>query len=117
MHELSLISELVEACEREAVGQPVSVVRVRVAGTVPTELVRQGFAMLTTGTLLESAVLEIESFDLRLRCSCGFDGVLEHDDLIGASLATCPQCDALHHRPPAAEIELLEVRTAHPVHA
>ena len=40
MHELSLVAELVDACERRASGKTVGAVRVRVAGTVPTELVR-----------------------------------------------------------------------------
>lgn len=112
MHELSLVSELVDACVAAAGGRPVASVRVRVAGTVPTELVRQGFAMLSTGTSLESAELEIEPFDVRIRCSCGFDGALEHDDLIGPSLAICPQCDALQRIAAVPELELLEEQVA-----
>ena len=111
MHELSLVAELVEACERRASGRPVGAVRVRVAGTVPTDLVRQGFAMLTTGTALEAASLEIDQFDIRLRCSCGFDGALEHDDMLGPSMVICPQCDAIQRIVAAPEIELLEVRS------
>jgi Zn finger protein HypA/HybF involved in hydrogenase expression len=112
MHELSLVSELVEACEREAAGRPVDLVRVRVAGTVPTDLVCQAFTMLATGTPLESAALEIDPFELRIHCDCGFDGALEHDDMIGPSVAICPQCDELQRLIPVAEIELLEVRIA-----
>jgi Zn finger protein HypA/HybF involved in hydrogenase expression len=117
MHELSLVSELVDACEREAAGRPVESVRVRVAGTVPTELVQQGFAMLTTGTPLASASLEIESFDLRIRCDCGFEGALEHEDMLGPALAICPQCDALQRIVAVPEIELLEVRTVRAIPA
>jgi Zn finger protein HypA/HybF involved in hydrogenase expression len=114
VHELSLVSDLVEACERASGPRPVALVRVRVASTVPEEMVRQAFSMLTTETLLESAELVIESFDLRVRCACGFDGALGHDDLIGASLAVCPDCGTLQHRSPTAEIELLEVRSTRP---
>src|SRR6478736_3754975 len=110
MHELSLVAELVDACERQASGRTVGAIRVRVAGTVPTDLVRQGFAMLTSGTPLESASLEIDPFDVRLRCSCGFDGALEHDDLLGPTVAICPQCDAVQRITAVPEIELLEVR-------
>jgi Zn finger protein HypA/HybF involved in hydrogenase expression len=89
--------------------RPVDTVRVRVAGTIPSELVRQGFAMLTTGTVLESASLDIEPYDVRLRCECGFVGALEHDDMLGPSLAICPQCDSLQRIASVPELELLDV--------
>jgi Zn finger protein HypA/HybF involved in hydrogenase expression len=112
MHELSLVSDLVDACVRQAGERRVSMVRVRVAGTVPMDLVRQAFTMLTSGTRLEHAALEIDPFDVRMSCGCGFEGALEHDDLVGPSLAICPQCDALQRLTPVPEIELLEVQAS-----
>ena len=55
MHEVSLVAELVEACERVAAGAPVQAVRVRHASAIPEDVVRQAFAMLTTGTPLGAA--------------------------------------------------------------
>jgi Zn finger protein HypA/HybF involved in hydrogenase expression len=83
---------------------------VRCATTIPDGVLRQAFEMLVPGTALEAAVLEVEPFDVRLSCACGFDGALEHDDVIGPSQAICPRCNELHPIPPTAELELLEVR-------
>ena len=70
--------------------------------------------MLVPGTPLDGAMLEVEPFDIRLACSCGFDGALEHDDVIGPSQAICPRCGELRGVPPTAELELLEVRLRGP---
>lgn len=110
MHEVGLVAELVDACESEAGGRPVAAVRVRHAATFPEDVLRQAFVMLAAGTNLESAALETETFDLLLRCSCGFDGALGHDDVIGPTMAVCPGCGSLRERPATAELELLEVR-------
>ncbi len=112
MHEVSLVAELVEAVELRADGRPVSLVRVRHATTIPEDVLRQAFDMLTEGGPLAAVALESEPFDVRLRCACGFDGPLGHDDLVGASMAVCPSCGELSQVPATAEIELIEVRLA-----
>ena len=68
--------------------------------------------MLTEGGRLAEARLEAQAFDVKLKCICGFDGVLGHDDLIGGSVAVCPACGDVSTRQRTAELELLEVRTA-----
>lgn len=112
MHEVSLVAELVDECERRADGTPVGLVRVRHASSIPESVVRQAFAMLTDGGLLASARLEVESFDVRLDCPCGFAGILGHDEVLSSSMVLCPECATVHGRPRTADLELLELVAA-----
>ena len=110
MHEVSLVADLIEVCERQAAGRPVELVRVRHATTIPADVLAQAFAMLTETGPLAGATLETEPFDITLRCVCGFDGPLGHDDLAG-SVAVCPSCGDISAVARTAELELLEVVT------
>jgi Zn finger protein HypA/HybF involved in hydrogenase expression len=109
VHEVGLVAELVDAAVERSGGQPVTLVKVRRATTIPDDVLRQAFEMLVPGTTLANAVLEVETFDVRLVCPCGFDGALEHDDVIGPSQAVCPGCSELRGIPSTAELELVEV--------
>lgn len=111
MHEVGLVAELLDAAVARAGDRPVELVRVRRATTVPEDVLRQAWEMLVPGTLLDGALLEVEPFDVRLACPCGFDGALEHDDVIGPSQVVCPSCGDLRGIPPTAELELTEVRS------
>ncbi len=56
VHEVSLVAELVEVAEARAGGMPVAIVRVRHATTIPEDVLRQAFDMLTeTGPLAGAA--------------------------------------------------------------
>lgn len=113
MHEVSLVAQLVEAAALHAGAAPVSRVHVRHATTIPEDVLRQAFGMLAEGGPLAAAELVTEPFDIPLRCaSCGHDGVLDHDDEVGGSMAVCPSCGELVMLPPTPELELLEVRAA-----
>jgi Zn finger protein HypA/HybF involved in hydrogenase expression len=107
-----MVAELVDAAVASAGGATVTLVRIRYATTVPEDVLRQAFEMLTGDGPLASAVLETEPFEVRLTCPCGFDGALEHDDVIGRGQAVCPSCGELRGFPPTPELELLEVRRA-----
>lgn len=111
MHEVSLVAELITECERRSAGQPIRLIRVRHASSIAEPALRQAFRMLTEDSVLADATLEAETFDVELRCGCGFAGVLGHDDLIGASVAVCPACGDVSTLRRTAELELLEVRT------
>jgi Zn finger protein HypA/HybF involved in hydrogenase expression len=111
VHEVGLVAELVDAAVSISGGRPVALVRVRRATTVPDDVLRQAFEMLVPGTPLDGAQLDVEPFDVRLVCPCGFDGALVHDDVIGPSQAICPSCSELRGIPPTAELELIEVRS------
>ncbi len=111
MHEVSLVAELVEACERHAGGAPVALVRVRHAATVAEDALRQAFRLLAADGPLAAAELELERAEPRLACPCGFAGAVGHDE--GADgVAVCPSCGALSPRPRGAELEVLEIRSA-----
>ena len=111
VHEVSLVAELIAECELRSAGQPVRLVRVRHASSIPEEMLQQAFRMLTEDGPMADATLQAESFDVQLRCGCGFDGILGHDDLIGGSVAVCPACGEVSTLQRTAELELLEVRT------
>ena len=112
MHEVSLVADLISECERRSAGRPVQLVRVRHASSIAEPALRQAFRMLTEGSRMADTTLEAETFDVELRCGCGFGGALGHDDLIGGSVAVCPACGEVSTLRRTAELELLEVRTA-----
>ena len=112
MHEVGLVAELVDAAVAQTGDRPASVVRVRYATTIPEDVLRQAFEMLSDGGPLAGASLEAEPFDIRLRCACGFDGPLGHDDMVGPSMAICPWCGDISTPPRTAELELVEVVSA-----
>lgn len=112
MHEVALVEELVGIVERSADGRPVEGVRVRRATTIPDGVLEQSWTMLTEGGPLADAVLEVEPFDIRLACACGFDGPLGHDDIVPGALAVCPACGALSQLPRQPELEVVEIRLA-----
>lgn len=111
MHEVGMVASLVDAALETAHGRPVSVVRIRHATTVPRDVLEQAWSMLVADGPLDGAVLEAEPFDVPLTCSCGFDGVLAHDDVIGPGQAVCPLCSEFRSIAVTPELELVEVRT------
>ena len=112
MHEVSLVAELIARVRASLGRAAVQLVRVRHASSIPEPALRQAFRMLTEGGSVADATLEAETFDVELRCGCGFAGALGHDDLISGSVAVCPACGDVSTRRRTAELELLEVRTA-----
>ena len=109
MHEVSLVAELVEACAQAADGAAVRTVRIRHASAIPEDAVRQAFSMLTTGTPLAAARLELTSFEIEVRCPCGFVGRPDHDALDAGPFSECPSCGDLVRRPRTPELELVAV--------
>ena len=109
MHEVSLVADLVAACESRAAGRPVTTIRVRHASSISRDSIEQAFRMLTEGGRLADAALVTEPFDVLLDCACGFSGPLGHDDLIGGSVVVCPACGDVSTQQRTAELELLEV--------
>lgn len=111
MHEVSLVAALIAACEERAAGRPVASVRVRHASSITKDSLHQAFSLLAQTGNLAGAALYTEPFDVTLRCGCGFDGTLGHEDLVGGSMAICPACGDISSLSRTAELELLEVRT------
>jgi Zn finger protein HypA/HybF involved in hydrogenase expression len=108
MHEVSLVAELVDACQQASPGSSPRVVRVRHASSIPAETVRQAFELLTAGTALGQASLELDSFDVELRCPCGYVTAVAHEHDADPFIV-CPSCDALVSRPRTPELELVAV--------
>ena len=111
MHEVSLVDELIDEVRRQAGGARVERVEVRYATTIPGDVLRQAFALLTEGDPLAQATLDAEPFEILLDCPCGFSGALGHDDVVGPTRAVCPSCGELRVTPPTAELELVKVWT------
>jgi hydrogenase nickel incorporation protein HypA/HybF len=92
MHELAITQSVVEAVTERTGSAPVTSVRLRVgrlAGVVP-DAMRFCFDLVTAGTPLEGAALELEEPEGRGRCrSCGAEFVLA--DLI--LLCDCGSAD------------------------
>lgn len=107
-----MVGQLLDAAVASADGHRVSIVRIRYGSTVPIDVLRQAFEMLTVDGPLAGAVLDAEPFEIRLACPCGFDAALEHDDVISPGQAVCPSCGELRTFPPTPELELLEARTS-----
>jgi Zn finger protein HypA/HybF involved in hydrogenase expression len=109
MHEVSLVDALLDEVRVRAAGGTVRAIVVRHATTIPHEVLRQAFELLTQGDPLADATLEAQPFEILLRCDCGFHGPLGHDDMLGPTMAACPRCGALRRTPATPELELLEV--------
>jgi Zn finger protein HypA/HybF involved in hydrogenase expression len=109
MHEVSLVADLVAACQSRAAGRPVTTIHVRHASSIDSDAIEQAFRMLTQGGPLAEARLVTEPFDVLRDCPCGFSGPLGHDDVIGGSVVVCPACGDVSTQQRTAELELLEV--------
>jgi Zn finger protein HypA/HybF involved in hydrogenase expression len=107
-----MVAELVNAAAVSAAGRTVALVRVRYASTIPEDVLRQAFAMLTAEGPIAGAALDAVPFEIRLGCPCGYDGALGHDDVIGPGQGICPSCGSLQAFPRTPELELVEVRIA-----
>ncbi len=106
MHELSLVAELVQECERHAAGRRVRAVTVRCAGGVEADEIEAAWSELG-GPVLGDAALELELVPTVLRCPCGFSGVLDKAASTG-HIAVCPACSAV--RPIESPLELVAIR-------
>jgi len=110
MHEFGLVEGIIEAVEKRAGDRPVASVHVRIgtlhhAGQGPME---QAFEMVTAGTALEGARLELIQVPVTSACrSCG------QTDLDDETLGICPACggrDILHMGGDDLILESIEYR-------
>jgi Zn finger protein HypA/HybF involved in hydrogenase expression len=111
MHELAAVDALVDAIVLSvAEHQPcrVEVVRVRRGSTFCEEALRQGFEMLTRGTPLEGARLEVDAIDEGVACRCGLQQVMQAQDLIGG-VWICPNCGHTEESGELDDLTLLNV--------
>ena len=111
MHELAVVGALVDALvEQIAEHQPcrVDVVRVQRGTAFQEEALIQGFEMLSRGTALEGARLEIEVVDHVVDCPCGIERPILAEELVG-HVWVCPNCGHLEEVDEEDDLALLDV--------
>jgi Zn finger protein HypA/HybF involved in hydrogenase expression len=111
VHELAAVGALVDAViSGIAEYQPcrVDTIRVQRGTTFVEEALIQGFAMLSRGTSLEGARLEIEVVDHIVDCRCGVERPILAEELVG-HVWVCPNCGHLQEVDEADDLSLLDV--------
>jgi Zn finger protein HypA/HybF involved in hydrogenase expression len=108
MHELSLVEELVDECNRLAAGRRVAEVRARCPLVVDVDELVEGFKELTSGGSLGDAELVIEAVPVALHCKCGFEGEMDSAELVG-HLAICPGCGQVQEAETGLELVALRL--------
>lgn len=114
MHEFGVVENLVRSLERqlaEAGVERVAVVRFRRGSAFSDDALRQAFEMLSPGTPLAGAVLQVETVNLEFACKCGHQQVITSDDLVG-HMFICPGCGAVREVDESHDLELLGVTPA-----
>ena len=111
MHELAAVGALVDA----VIGglsnhEPccVDLIRVQRGTAFLEEALVQGFEMLTRGTALEGARLEIEVVDHIVDCPCGIERPILAEELVG-HVWVCPNCGHLEEIDEEDDLSLLDV--------
>ena len=111
MHEVAAVGALIDAVVSEiAEHQPcrVEVVRVQRGSAFLEEALVQSFAMLSRGTPLDGARLEIEVVDHFVDCPCGIERPILAEELIG-HVWVCSNCGHVEEVDEADDLALLEV--------
>jgi len=94
MHEYAAVEALIEDLSDHLAAHGVTratLVRLRRSSAFADDALRQAFAMLSPGTPLEDAALDVTVENLDFACGCGHQQVITADDLIG-HLFICPSC-------------------------
>jgi Zn finger protein HypA/HybF involved in hydrogenase expression len=111
MHELAAVGALVDAVlSGVSEHQPcrVDVIRVQRGTAFLEEALLQGFEMLSRGTALESARLEIEIVDHLIDCPCGIERPILAEEVVG-HVWVCPNCGHLEEVHEEDDLSLLDV--------
>ncbi len=111
MRGLAVIRELIDAAMAGiAVRQPcrVDVVRVRLGSSFSEGALLHGFDLLTVGTALEGADVEIEMVSRFVACACGRALLVTADDLIGQRWI-CAVCGHVEEIDERDDLELVQV--------
>ena len=111
MHELAAVGALVGTVIGDiAEHRPcrVDAVHVQRGTAFLEEALIQGFEMLTRGTELEGARLEIEVVDHIVECPCGIERPILAEELVG-HVWICPNCGHLEEVDEEDDLSLLDV--------
>jgi Zn finger protein HypA/HybF involved in hydrogenase expression len=111
MHELAAVGALVDAVHGGiAEHQPcrVDLIRVQRGTAFLEDALLQGFEMLTQGTSLEGARLEIEVVTHMIDCPCGIERPILAEELVG-HVWVCPNCGHMEEVDAEDDLSLLDV--------
>jgi Zn finger protein HypA/HybF involved in hydrogenase expression len=111
MHEVAAVAALIDTVVNGvAKHHPcrVDVIRVQRGTAFLEEALIQGFEMLSRGTPLEGARLEIEVVDHIIDCPCGIERSILSEELVG-HVWVCPNCGHLEEIVEEDELSLLDV--------
>lgn len=110
MHEYSLVTELVEECQRRAGSRRVRSVTVRCPSTVDRVELKTLFAAASAEHHMAGARLEIETVATVWHCTCGYEGELPPEARVG-HLAVCPRCSSVQPLEDALELVAVDTET------
>ncbi len=111
MHEFGIVEGIVRGVLpqlQSAHVHHVSKVHFRRGSAFSEDALRQAYQATTLGTLLEGAALEIDTINLDYTCVCGYQQIVNSDDLEG-HMFICPVCGVIHEVDEAHDLELVEI--------
>jgi len=111
MHEFGIVEGIVNSVLPElqqAHVKQVTKVHLRRGSAFSEDALRQAYQATTHGTLLDGAVLEIDTVNLDYTCICGRRQIITSDDLEG-HMFICPLCGAIHEVDEAHDLEVVEI--------
>lgn len=111
MHEFGIVEGIVSGVLPELEVSHIKHVRqvhFRRGSAFSEDALRQAYAATTEGTPLEGAELLIDTVNLDYTCACGYQQVINSDDLEG-HMFICPMCGAVHEVDEAHDLELVEI--------
>ena len=111
MHEFGIVEGIVSDVLpqlRSSNIRRVDKVHFRRGSALSEDALRQAYQATTQGTLLEGAALEIDTENLDYICICGYEQIINSDDLEG-HVFICPLCGAVHEVDEAHDLELVEI--------
>jgi Zn finger protein HypA/HybF involved in hydrogenase expression len=114
MHEYAAVEAMIEDLSDNLTMrgvERVALVRLRRSSAFDDAALQQAFAMLSPGTPLEGADLDLSVENLDFACGCGHRQVITADDLIG-HLFVCPSCGSAREIEHTDDLAVLEVVAA-----
>ena len=111
MHELGAVGALIDAVVAGIAEHGpcrVDVLRVRRGSAFSEEVLLQAFTMLSHGTPLEGARLDVELVNHIIDCPCGLERAILAEELVG-HVWVCPNCGHLEEVDEEADLSLLDV--------
>jgi Zn finger protein HypA/HybF involved in hydrogenase expression len=110
MHEFGIVEGIVQNVLPQLKVSQVKQVHFRRGSAFSEDALRQAYMATTAGTPLEGATLVIDTVNLDYTCKCGYQQVINSDDLEG-HMFICPRCGDIHEVDEAHDLELVEIIT------